>query len=192
MDVEFVEHSETCLPKTLLHLFEMLDRYHDRVPLSVLKTALSELYVPLEQLAAFTIFSDEGYRRNLLYAGSCYHALILCWQSGQRSEIHDHLGSACAVKVLQGCATESHFTTAENGMIFPVRSIEHASGSVCGSEDLDIHQVSNLQPNGCPLVTLHIYSPPLLVMGKYTLDSVGREEFLDQVHQPLYSCGAGI
>jgi hypothetical protein len=42
-------------------------------------------------------------------------------------------------------------------------------GSVMGSEDTDIHQVSNLQLGDADLVTLHVYSPPLLWMGTYSL-----------------------
>jgi cysteine dioxygenase len=65
-----------------------------------------------------------------------------------------------------------------------------AEGFICATEDLDIHQLSNLQPNKADLITLHIYSPPLLVMGQYSLmDSIVRE-FRDEVH--TFSEGAGI
>ena len=51
-----------------------------------------------------------------------------------------------------------------------------APGSVLASEDIDIHQVSNLQDGGAELVTLHVYSPPLLVMGTYSLTDRTRGE----------------
>ena len=34
---------------------------------------------------------------------------------------------------------------------------------------MDLHQISNLQANQAELVTLHVYSPPLLWMGTYSL-----------------------
>ena len=58
------------------------------------------------------------------------------------------------------------------------------------TEDLDIHRISNNQPDDRELVTLHIYSPPLLVMGQYSLTSRERREFNDQVYS--FAEGAGI
>jgi cysteine dioxygenase len=63
-------------------------------------------------------------------------------------------------------------------------------GFICATEDLDIHQISNDQPEGSDLITLHIYSPPLLVMGQYSLDESFHREFNDEVH--VLTEGAGI
>ena len=46
----------------------------------------------------------------------------------------------------------------------------------------DIHQISNLQPGNADLVTLHLYSPPLLVMGQYSLTDPAVREFKDEVY----------
>jgi cysteine dioxygenase len=43
-------------------------------------------------------------------------------------------------------------------------------GECDAREDQAIHQVSNLQPRGVPLVTLHVYSPPLARMNVYSVD----------------------
>ena len=43
-----------------------------------------------------------------------------------------------------------------------------------GSQDTDMHQVSNLQAGSADLVTLHIYSPPLLWMGTYSMTDASR------------------
>ena len=59
---------------------------------------------------------------------------------------------------------------------------ELPAGHVCGSQDGDIHQVSNLAPNDSALVTLHIYSPPLLRMGTYSLTNPEVRIFEDPVH----------
>jgi cysteine dioxygenase len=109
-----------------------------------------------------------------MHQGSCYQALILCWRNGQRSPIHDHKGSSCGVKILQGEATETVFTYAKNGMIIPTVTKEYPVGMSMGSQDADIHQVSNLAADGECLITLHIYSPPLEVMNVYSL--MGGEE----------------
>ncbi len=46
---------------------------------------------------------------------------------------------------------------------------ELTAGHVCASQDDDTHQVSNLQSQGQNLVTLHIYSPPLRAMQKFSI-----------------------
>src|SRR5262245_21418956 len=86
-----------------------LDRFTERVPLPELTEKLAMLDVDLVQLAEHLKFGIDRYQRNLYRAGPAYHALILCWRSGQRSPIHDHRGSSCAVRVLSGVATESLF-----------------------------------------------------------------------------------
>jgi cysteine dioxygenase len=180
------------LPRDLFENFEDLNRFEKAVPLGLLKEVAKSARFTDEELSHLAVFDDHSYRRNLLYAGRSFHALLLCWKSGQRSPIHDHRGSGCAVKVIRGTATESVFTFAQNGMILPTVSREFEEGAVAASVDMDIHQVSNLMDGGVSLITLHLYSPPLLKMGKYSLESDIREEFEDSVHVPLYAHGGGI
>ena len=52
---------------------------------------------------------DRSYQRNLVRAGERYHLWVLCWGNGQRSPIHDHTGSACAVRIIEGTATVTLF-----------------------------------------------------------------------------------
>jgi cysteine dioxygenase len=132
------------MTRSLDALLTYLDGLDDRAPLDELAARLAATDICCEDVAEFIQFSDRGYMRNLVQAGSWYNVLVLCWKNGQRSPIHDHLGSSCAVRILRGAATETLF-------------------------DTDIHQVSNLQADDADLVTLHIYSPPLLWMGTYSL-----------------------
>jgi hypothetical protein len=50
--------------------------------------------------------------------------------------------------------------------------------------------MSNLQADGRDLVTLHVYSPPLVVMRKYSLTDSSIAEFVDPVRE--FAQGAGI
>ena len=71
-----------------------------------------------------------------------------------------------------------------------MRTHKLAAGFICATQDQDIHQLSNLQPGNADLVTLHIYSPPLLVMGQYSLTDPEVREFKDEVY--AFTEGAGI
>src|SRR5207344_671472 len=94
---------------TFQQWFAELDQYRGPIPLHVLTEGLKRLPADWQELRSFVQFSSERYRRNLVHAGAAYHALLLCWRSGQRSPIHDHRGSACAVRVVEGDATEIIF-----------------------------------------------------------------------------------
>jgi cysteine dioxygenase len=150
-------------------LFRYLDGLQGRAQLTELSELLTRLEITCDDVADFIRFSDRGYLRNLVRAGPWYHVLVLCWKNGQRSPIHDHAGSSCGVRVLRGTMTESKFVFTPNGHVKAVGSRELAAGGIAGSEDSDLHQVSNLQEGGADLVTLHVYSPPLLRMGTYSL-----------------------
>ena len=175
------------MPATLPELLKTLDFYSDRIPLVELTRRLEGLVLDLDEVRDYLVFGPDHYRRNLMHTGPAYHALILCWRAGQRSPIHDHRGSRCAVRVLKGVATESQFVRTQDGLIYPTFSRQIPAGSVCASQDEDIHQMSNLQ-SGLDLVTLHMYSPPLLVVGTYSLT----ESVVDEFYDPIFAWGGGI
>lgn len=168
-----------------------LDEYAGRIPLAVLDRWLARTSVTLDLVHPFLRFSTDHYVRNLMHAGPSYQALVLCWLSGQRSPIHDHRGSSCAVKIVSGVATETAFAKGANGMIYATGSRQLATGDSCASQDADIHQVSNLQQEGTDLVTLHVYSPPLFRMNMYSLADAKVTQFFDPVNEEFLS-GAGI
>lgn len=171
-------------------LMEELNQFEERVPLDVLTQRLAALEVNCDDVRDFIEFDDDRYRRNLMYAGQGFQALILCWKNGQRSPIHDHEGSTCGVRVLKGVMTETVFDRTHEGRLIAMRSRELREGGVCGSQDADIHQVSNLQPNGAELITLHIYSPALESMNTYSLTDGSVSRFKDPIYE--FSHGAGI
>lgn len=175
---------------TLGEFLSDLDARVDPVDLDYLTSRLELLDLDPEEVNEYTCFSDDRYQRNLLHAGPNFHALILCWKNGQRSPIHDHRGSACGVRVLRGVATETIYQRDSDGRLRPGTRSELPCGGVTGSFDSDIHEVSNLQPGDADLVTLHVYSPPLLVMGTYSLTDPIRKEFVDPIHE--FAAGAGI
>jgi cysteine dioxygenase len=152
-------------------LFEYLNGLAGRAPLDRLVAALAQCDVDPDELEQFVRFSDRHYQRVPVRRGDWYQAWVMCWKSGQRSAIHDHKGSSCAVRVLRGTLTETLFDFAPNGHVKPTFSRDVLPGQTLSGEDTDVHQVSNLQADEGELVTLHVYSPPLAHMGTYDLTS---------------------
>jgi len=169
----------------------LLDRFTSRIELPELVRWLAQTRLSFDDVKPFLRFHPDRYVRNLMHAGPAHQALVLCWRSGQRSPIHDHQGSSCAVKVLRGVATETQFEKTEAGLVYAVGSHQLAEGASCASQDDDIHQMSNLQPPGEDLVTLHIYSPRLLSMNMYSILDAKVTQFFDPINDEFVS-GAGI
>lgn len=181
--------AEPCVEK-LTSLLEYLDGLTARATVAELKTLLTALEVTVDDLAEYVHFSGERYLRNLVREGKWYHLLVLCWHSGQRSPIHNHAGSTCGLRVLTGVLTETVFGTTPSSLIKPVSSHDIHAGEVCASQDNYIHQVSNLQVPGSDVITLHIYSPPLICMDTFSLTDAVVGEFRPMVLE--HALGSGI
>jgi cysteine dioxygenase len=141
-----------------------------------LSSVLKKIGLTCEDVAEHIRFADAQYQRNLVRAGRWYHLWVLCWKNGQRSPIHDHRGSGCVVQVLRGSLTQTNCEFAPNGHVKAVSSEDFSAGTFLISYDADTHQISNLQAGDADLVTLHVYSPPLLRMGTYSLTDRSRVE----------------
>jgi cysteine dioxygenase len=114
--------------------------------------------------------------------------MIMCWNAGQRSSIHDHAGSLGGLKILHGELTECLFTKAANGMIKSLSSADYKAGEARVEETSLIHQISNLQGEGSQAISLHIYVPPLVRMKVYSLEDPSVRNVLPQ----YFSFGSGI
>ncbi len=180
------------LPMTakLRPLIEYLDGLTGRAPVESLQAQLEALDITVEDVAGFVRFSEQRYLRNLVHQGAWYHVLALCWRSGQRSPIHNHAGSTCGLRILRGVATETIFEPTPSGLIKAVSSSDMGVGGVASTQDAEIHQVSNLQSAGEDLVTLHVYSPPLMRMDTYSLIDRTVGEFRPMVLE--HALGSGI
>lgn len=144
----------------LADLIGYLNGLTGRADLRVLADMLARLRITREDIQAACRFGTSSYKRNTVAESPHFELLILCWRSGHCTPIHDHQGSSCAFRVLEGTATEIRFRETPSGLVCPIQSTPMEAGYVCSAEDNDIHQVANMQPPGQDVVTLHIYSPP--------------------------------
>ncbi|WP_157889248.1 cysteine dioxygenase [Chromobacterium subtsugae] len=146
----------------LLAALKRLEQFQARLSLEDIRGFHRSLRLGRADFAPFWLFGDSQYRRNRIYADDFCELLLLCWRSGQRSQIHNHRGSLCGVRVLQGVATETVFEETPAGLLASRETRELAAGSLVINGDQDIHQIANQQDGD--LVTLHLYSPPLRQM----------------------------
>lgn len=113
------------------------------------------------------VFRRGRYTRNIVgYSPGQFVALLLCWERGQQSPIHDHAGAHCFVKMLSGQLREQRFAWNEMGGAEPEISSEadafaaKPEESVAFMHDsLGLHRIINPSAEDVA-ISLHIYSPP--------------------------------
>ena len=178
------------LPASLQPLVEYLDGLEERASIDRTRALLERGGVSLDDVGEWVAFGASNYRRNLVTLGRWYELLVICWKSGQRSPIHDHAASTCGLKVLAGVCSETVFDRSPCGQMVARSTRELHAGQVCASQDADTHQVSNLQPPGHDLVTLHLYSPPLRAMKQFSITGGSSAEWRPPVWE--FTGGDGI
>ncbi|XP_062620637.1 cysteine dioxygenase-like [Saccostrea cucullata] len=125
-------------------------------------------------------WSDKKYTRTLLDKGNGhYNLMILCWNTGQESPIHNHPNSHCFMKTLKGEVFEELYknpdmTPCESCCGCKMEKIDdrvYKLNDVAHITDADgLHRVGNKSHvNGA--VTLHLYSPPFSTCKKYDDDT---------------------
>ena len=138
---------------------DWLDSIDRRPGLNELAIKLSNLKPNSDALENCVGYAKEGYQRHVLKKNNFYELAAICWKPGQKTPIHDHLGSDCAFLIISGTSTETIYETNNEGLAFPTKKVIRKSGEVCAAEEQDIHTVSNEGDIG--LVELHVYTPPL-------------------------------
>jgi cysteine dioxygenase len=156
---------------TLDEFFDELDQHTECVPIDELTRLMGKLSITRNDLNEYIKFNDDHYARNMVRLGPGYAALILCWQPGQASPIHDHSGSACGVRVIDGVLSETKYSRASDGTLSKSETNVYPPTYVCGSFDADIHVIRNDEPTGRGLITMHVYTPPLEQYHVYAPDT---------------------
>ncbi|HYP25560.1 MAG TPA: cysteine dioxygenase family protein [Blastocatellia bacterium] len=173
---------------SLNELADYINNLKETPSLDRIKEWFSALNLRPRDYERHRIFTERKYARNLVARSEFAELLMLCWRSGQRTPIHDHGGSVGVVLVCEGQLTETMFERAPEGHVRPYDTFRWGPPAVTGADVPDIHQLSNLQPSGRDMVTLHCYAPPLSVLNTYS----PRSSKVGRWREGYFSGGAGI
>jgi hypothetical protein len=107
------------------------------------------------------VFDTARYMRHPIFLGEDWEVMLIAWQSGQITPIHDHRGVLGGMAILSGALSEERFTTPElTPELADLRTRPEGDLSEIGPTVL--HRLS---PTTSRAVSLHIYRPPLRTMG---------------------------
>ncbi len=129
-------------------------------------TWLGGVRLEAESLRPYLHFLPRRYTRNLVYRDARVEVMLVCWDTGSASPIHDHGGQRCWLRVLSGVMLMEDFPLLSGGhapgpaRLGPPRTrgpVGEGAVDFRGPED-SVHRVSVLEG---PAVTLHVYAAPV-------------------------------
>lgn len=145
----------------LFELVRKLDALAGSPSLVDLADAIESTQLSLDDVAAYVRENPRNYNRALVALREHYELLVMTWLPGQKSVPHDHAGSICVMQVLQGEAVEASYRVASDGYVdFDYETVVRC-GEITAGADAGVHTVYNPAAAKEPLVTVHVYAPPL-------------------------------
>lgn len=105
-------------------------------------------------------WSTDCYTRNCVYENEQFELILLCWEKGQVTPIHDHGGEECWVKIVKGEFKETIYKVCDEGNLQTIKSTVAKTGDVTYMIDfMGCHRLENLSNKRS--MSLHIYAKPI-------------------------------
>jgi cysteine dioxygenase len=106
-------------------------------------------------------FSSTKYNKKVVLKNDVAELMIISWETGQQTLVHDHPENGCILKVVQGDLIENRYSKdAEiwlNTTVLGENDVSFSKGKEI------VHQITSI----CRSVSIHIYSPPNYVCAYY-------------------------
>jgi len=147
------------------------------------RTSYNDLFrsiqIPSNAFKEYCSWSDEVYTRNCIVNTEKFELILLCWEPGQITPIHDHGGEECWVKVIQGEFREMIYKVDAVGKLDTIDSMDSSVGKVTYMIDfMGFHSLENR--SNTRSLSLHLYAKPIrtcnafdVASGKFMPKSMG-------------------
>ena len=135
---------------------------------------LARSHLQFEDVSTFVTPKQDTYSRRRIARTESYEVLVMTWLPGQGSGAHDHAGSVSAYKILRGTAHETRYTLATDSLVDPSGTCELHQGEIGLDAGEVIHAVRNEDSSKELLVSIHVYSPPIPELRRFTVRPAGR------------------
>ena len=143
--------------KTVDELIEVLE--NSTTEGNYLRT-MQSINIPISEFEKYYTWNPDAYTRNCLLKTDHFELLLICYEKGQETPIHDFDSQQAWINTVQGKIKEWQLRIAQDG-----KSLEQLSSITIGCEDysfmnkVGIHQYKNVYE--ARSVSLNLYSKPI-------------------------------
>jgi uncharacterized NAD(P)/FAD-binding protein YdhS/predicted metal-dependent enzyme (double-stranded beta helix superfamily) len=150
-------------------LVGQLDARNSVVDEATARELLTRACLSEKEVARYVEPRSASYARRSVARREFYELLVLTWMPGQGSVAHDHSGSLCGLKVVQGSLTEEIYESGPDGQVRPTTQCHVAASEIVVDPGVVVHSLANPAGSDQMLVTVHLYSPPLPEVRRYAV-----------------------
>jgi len=134
--------------------------------------------VDIRSMEPYVYFSPERYTRNLILKTPLFELIAICWESGQKSAVHNHCDQRCWMAIAYGKVRVHNFRLLSRDPATGSCELEPSTDFMIEAgkpQEVDpeepIHQVINPGSFNSRAVTLHVYSTPYETCEVYDLQA---------------------
>ncbi|WP_420318581.1 cysteine dioxygenase [Ekhidna sp.] len=121
---------------------------------------MSYVNIPRKEFERYYSWADEKYARNVLARNDDFEILLICWEKGQSSPIHDFNAQEAWIHPIEGLLREERFKiNADDDRLEKVSSVLLGDEEFSYMSHVAIHRYSNA--NNARSVSLNIYHKPV-------------------------------
>lgn len=121
---------------------------------------IRSMCLPIHVFKDYAFWSDSCYTRNCIVENEKFELILLCWEAGQITPIHNHGGEECWVKFIEGQFRENIYTENKAGELKMVKTINSGPNDVSYMIDfMGFHNLENLSNKRS--MSLHFYAKPI-------------------------------
>ncbi len=135
---------------------------------------LKEFDINFESLLPFATWADDSYQRICLAKNDECELILLCWNSGQETAVHDHNGQKCWMYFAKGDFVENLYANDESKKLMDKRNVKEGEVAFL-TDDIGFHSL-RYDSEGLGM-TLHLYANPITNCQVY---SESKEEFVEK------------
>ncbi|NVK53412.1 MAG: cysteine dioxygenase family protein [Flavobacteriaceae bacterium] len=129
-------------------------------------TILKNLEMPIHKFKKYASWSDEHYTRNCIEENEAFELILLCWENGHKTAVHDHGGEECWVYILEGEFKENIYELNGSENLVIKKESNYKAGDCTYMKDfMGYHDLENLSNKRS--MSLHLYAKPIKVCNVY-------------------------
>lgn len=131
---------------------------------------LQSCSLPASEYKNHASWSNDCYTRNCIAENDQFELVLLCWEPGQFTPIHDHGGEECWVKVIEGEFEETIYQPNNSGEFKQTSSTIAVEGDITYMIDfMGYHRLKNVSKKRG--LSLHLYAKPIKTCNVYDEDT---------------------